>query len=46
MELTSIGSGVGGSIKHTSELKVLNYRKAMQSPETDEWLKEIENKKA
>ena len=39
MELALIGAGVGGGIKHTSELKVLNYKKAMQSPDADEWRK-------
>ena len=29
MELALIGASVGGGIKHTSELKVLNYKKAM-----------------
>jgi hypothetical protein len=37
MELALIGAGVGGGIKHTSELKVLNYKKAMQSPYADKW---------
>ena len=41
MELGLIGAGVGGGIKHTSELKVLNYKKAIQSPDADEWQKEI-----
>ena len=45
MELALIGAGVGGGIKHTSELKVLKYMKAVQSPDADEWLKEIENNK-
>jgi hypothetical protein len=46
MELALIGAGVGGGIKHTSELKVLNYKKAMQSPDADEWRKEVRNEKA
>jgi hypothetical protein len=46
MELALIGAGVGGSIEHTSELKVLNYKKAMQSPDAEEWRKEIRNQKA
>ena len=41
MELALIGAGVGGGINHTSELKVLNYKKAMQSPDADKWRKEI-----
>jgi hypothetical protein len=38
IELALIGAGVGGGIKHTSELKlkVLNYKKAMQSPDMKE----------
>ena len=36
IELALIGAGVGGGIKHTSELKVLNYKKAMQSPDVEE----------
>jgi hypothetical protein len=46
MELALIGAGVGGGIKHTSELKVLNYKKAMRSPDADKWRKEIRNEKA
>ncbi len=46
MKLAPIGAGVGGGITHTSELKVLNYKKAMQSPDAGEWLKERENEKA
>ena len=41
MELALIGAGAGGGIKHTSELKVLNYKKAMRSPDADELRKEI-----
>jgi hypothetical protein len=37
MELALIGASVGGIIQHTSELKVLNYKKAMQSPDADKW---------
>ncbi len=29
MELALIGAGTGGGINHTSELKVLNYKKAI-----------------
>ena len=36
MELVLIGASVGGGIKHTIELKVLNYKKAMQSPDAEE----------
>ena len=46
MEMALIGAGVGGGIKHTSQLKVLNYKKAMRSPDADEWQQEIRNGKA
>jgi hypothetical protein len=46
MELAVIGAGVCDGIKHTSELKVVNYKKAMQSPDAEEWQKEIRNEKA
>ena len=46
MELALIGAGIGGGIKHSSQLKVLNYKKAMRSPDAEEWQKEIRNKKA
>ena len=46
MKLALIGACVGGGIKHTSEMKVLNYKKAMHSPDVEEWRKEERNKKA
>lgn len=45
MELALIGAGIGGGINHTSELKVFTYKKAIQSPDAAEWLKEIHNEK-
>jgi hypothetical protein len=36
MAFAFVGDGVGGGIKHTKELKVLNFKKAMQSPDADE----------
>ena len=46
MEIALIRAGLGGGIRHTSQLKVLNYKKAMQSPDAGEWLKEIAKEKA
>ncbi len=46
MELALIRAGTGGGINHTGELKVLNYKKAMQSLDAGEWLKEIAKEKA
>ena len=45
MELMLISTGIGGGIKNTSELKVHNSKKAMGSPDTNEWQKEIKKKK-
>jgi hypothetical protein len=46
MELALIGASGGGGMKHTSKLKVLNNKMAMQNPDDEEWRKEIQNKKA
>jgi hypothetical protein len=46
MRVALIGAGVGGGISHTSQLKVINYKKATRSPGTDEWCKENRNEKA
>ena len=46
MEVVLIGAGVGGSISHTSQLKVMNYKQAMRSLHADEWRKEIRKEKA
>jgi hypothetical protein len=45
MDLTLMGAKIGGGTKNTNELKVLNFKKAMQSPDKDTWLKEIKNEK-
>ena len=45
LELALVEAGIRGGIEHTSELKVLNYRKAMQSPDAEEWHKKIRNEK-
>ena len=40
------GASVQGGIKHMSELKVQNYYKAMRSPDSEEWHKDISNETA
>ena len=45
MELALAGGAVGSRIKHTSKLKVLNYKKAMQCPDAYVWCKEIRKEK-
>ena len=43
----AVGAGVGGGFDHTSELNVMNYHEAMNSPDKNKWLeaidKELEN---
>lgn len=46
MDIALIGAGIGGGISHTSQLKVMNYKKDMRSPDAKEWHKEIKNEKA
>ncbi len=42
-ELALVGAGIGGGFANTNELKVMNYREAMQSPDKDAWEEEIMN---
>lgn len=46
MELALIGAGVRGGILHTSDLKIINYKKVIQSPDAKEWHKETRRDKA
>lgn len=41
-ELTCVGAGIGGGYRHSSELKVLNYKQAMKLIDKEEWKNEIE----
>ena len=41
MKFAWVRAGVGGEIKNTKDLKVLNFKKSMQSPNANEWHKEI-----
>ena len=43
MELALVGAGIGGGFANTNELKVMNYREAMQSPDRAAWEEEIKN---
>ena len=45
VEISLVGAGVGGGFENTSELKVMNYREAMQSPDAEEWKAEVKNEK-
>jgi hypothetical protein len=46
MELALIGNGVQGGIKKHQPIKGTNFKKAMRSPDADEWLKIIKKEKA
>ncbi len=41
MELSLVGAGVRGGIKHTKDLWELNFKKAMRSPDANEWRNDI-----
>ena len=45
IELSLVGAGVRGGIKHTKDLRVLNFKKAMRSPDANEWHTEINKEK-
>ena len=42
-ELALVGAGIGGGFANTTELKVMNYREAMRSPDKAAWEEEIAN---
>lgn len=42
-ESALVGAGVGGGFSHTDELKVMNYRQAMNSPDREAWKEEVKN---
>ena len=43
MKLALVGAGIGGGFANTNELKVMNYKQVMQSPDRAAWEEEIEN---
>ena len=45
LELSAVGAGLGGGFLNTAELKVMNYKEAMRSPEKEQWIEEISNEK-
>ena len=42
-EVALVGAAMGGGFQHTSELKPMNYKEAMDGPEAEEWKAEVEN---
>ena len=45
IELSNVGAGLGGGFGNTSELRVMNYKEAMRSPDREAWIEEIGNEK-
>jgi hypothetical protein len=40
----NVGAGVGGGFEYTKELKVMNYKEAVNEPDGVHWQAEVENK--
>ena len=45
IEMALVGAGVGGGFKNVSELKVLNFKQAMKSPDRDLYLANVKKEK-
>jgi hypothetical protein len=42
-EFANVGAGVGGGFENTKELKVMNYKEAINGPDGVRWQAEVEN---
>ena len=38
-----VGAGLGGRLDHTSELKVMKFKEAMNGPGSNKWKAQIKN---
>ncbi len=43
LEFANLGAGVGGGFDNTKELKVMNYKEAINGPDGVHWKAEVEN---
>ncbi len=43
LEFANVGAGVGGGFDNTKELKVMNYKEAINGPDGVRWKAEVEN---
>ena len=43
VEIAAVGSGLGGEFNHTSKLKVMKFKEAMNGPDSDKRKEEIKN---
>ena len=42
-EFANVGAGIGGGFENTKELKVMNYKEAVNGPDGVHWQAEVEN---
>ncbi len=42
-EFTNVSAGIGGGFKNTKDLKVMNYKEAVNGPDGVRWQAEVEN---
>jgi hypothetical protein len=42
-EFANAGAGIGGEFKNTKELKITNYKEAVNGPDGEQWKAEVEN---
>ena len=43
IEIAAMEAGLGGGFDHTSKLKVMKFKEALNQPDSNEWDEEIEN---
>jgi hypothetical protein len=43
-EFDNVGAGVGGGFENTNKLKVMNYKEAVNGPDSKHWKAEVETK--
>ncbi len=43
-EFANVGAGIGDGFKNTNELKVMNYKEAVNGPDGKHWKAEVETK--
>jgi len=43
LEIANMGAGIGDGLKYTKELKVMNYKEAINGPDGVRWQAEVEN---
>jgi hypothetical protein len=42
-EFANIGAGLGGGFKNAKELRVMNYKEAVNGPDNKRWKAEVKN---